>query len=1025
MSPAPVSALGSRLLPSLVDEIALDDPHRILYSFTKTSDPADGFLDVNARTFARAVDRFSWYLEDKLGPAHNSPTVTYMGPQDIIYVILILACSKTGYVPLFNSLRNTIDIHLGLLEQTNCDIFLLPSNFRLPVVDRIVKGRAMRVLEIPPLQYWLEKEPEPKPYPYTKSFAEARLEPLVILHSSGSTGRPKPITLTNGTVSPMDAFTSLHLLGHEPTFPALCAGSRVYISSPFFHSAGLCLLLPGCLYSGFTAVFSPFPVSPGLANGIHVHGDVQHTVLAPFTLIEIVKDPEYLKNIGRLKHVIFGGGLLPQDAGDRLSAHSRLINCFGSTECGVLPIEVCDSEDWAYVKVSPVLGHQYRHISGDLYEQVIVRDPALDIYQGVFSTFPDLQEWRMKDVYSPHPTKKDVWLYQGRTDDIIVFSTGEKINPYEMECAIVANPAVTAVLVVGSGRIQSSLLLETATPPTSEEERERLVDEIWPTVQVANSHCPSYGRVHRNMILFTSAEKPAFKASKGTVQRQATLDLYSKELDDLYEVSNKRLENVLESVSGSYDDPERSIKEIISICTDIKADDLRLESDLFENGLDSLQVTVLSRALNGWLSSGGHTHTIEAKTIYSNPTIAGLLTVVVNVLHNIVGTGDTTSDTQKMQMLYDQLTDDMPLRTEPVRKWPERLTVLLTGSTGSLGSYVLRSLLRDPRISRIYCLCRGGDGLARMQSTQAEKGFPGVDDRVTCLNADFSKPYLGLSTQEQYDNLLDGVTTIIHCAWKVDFNLSIDSFRTHLYMIRQLVEFSTRSSYGTHIFFVSSIGTVSNWQGPVPEQIFDDWTVPQAIGYAQSKFVAERILDTAAKQAGVSATICRVGQIAGPTTTAGIWPKKEWLPSLIASSKYLGKLPSSLGRADLVDWTPVDLLGQIIVELSKQDQAGATVFHVVNPRKSRWGDLVSSVQQYLGNIETVSFDQWLHILSESKAEDVNVNPAVKLVDYFQSLEESQPVILDTTNAASISRTLMSLEAVRNEWMDNWMRQWGF
>lgn len=46
----------------------------------------------------------------------------------------------------------------------------------------------------------------------------------------------------------------------------------------------------------------------------------------------------------------------------------------------------------------------------------------------------------------------------------------------------------------------------------------------------------------------------------------------------------------------------------------------------------------------------------------------------------------------------------------------------------------------------------------------------------------------------------------------------------------------------------------------------------QNMGYGKSKFVAERLLDTAAKEAGLSTVICRVGQIAGPTTTSGMWP---------------------------------------------------------------------------------------------------------------------------------------------------------
>lgn len=91
----------------------------------------------------------------------------------------------------------------------------------------------------------------------------------------------------------------------------------------------------------------------------------------------------------------------------------------------MLPHYLCDREDWPYMSVSPVLGQEYRQVSEDLYEQVIVRKPELHLYQGVFGTFPHLTEWPMKDLYSKHPTKENIWLYRGRADDVIVFSTGE------------------------------------------------------------------------------------------------------------------------------------------------------------------------------------------------------------------------------------------------------------------------------------------------------------------------------------------------------------------------------------------------------------------------------------------------------------------------------------------------------------------------------------------------------------------------------------------------------------------------
>ncbi len=149
----------------------------------------------------------------------------------------------------------------------------------------------------------------------------------------------------------------------------------------------------------------------------------------------------------------------------------------------------------------------------------------------------NVAEWPMKDIYSKHPdpAKGDLWLYQGRADDIIVYATGEKINPNEIENIINGNPAINLALVAGQGRFQSSLLVEAVSPPAGAEDEKRLIDAIWPSVQAANRECPSHGRIHRNMITFTSVTKPKLRAGKGTVQRRLTLDLYTPELDALYE----------------------------------------------------------------------------------------------------------------------------------------------------------------------------------------------------------------------------------------------------------------------------------------------------------------------------------------------------------------------------------------------------------------------------------------------------------------------------------------------------------
>lgn len=1028
---------GYRLLPQLVDKIAESNPDQVLYALQKTKYAADGFQDVSARVFAQAVNRCAWFIEKNLGRGQDFPTLTYLGPQDLVYGILVLACNKTGYKMLFNSPRNTLKAHLSLFEKTDCNTFLLPSNFALPVVQQILDSRAMRIVETPNLQHWLEDGPV-DPYPYTKSFAEARFDPLVVMHTSGTTGLPKPIIETHGTASPIDAFQDLPSLGQELCWPAMFAGLRLYNSFPLFHCGGILHLLAGPAYYGYTLILGHFPPTAASVNGVHVHGNVQNSFLPPAILVDLAKEPEYLENLSRLHMVSYGGGALPRSIGDLINTKTRLVNCYGSTECGMIPCCPCDPEDWFYIRFNPI-GYEFREVAEGLYEQFIVRDPELDKYQGIFATFPELNEWSTKDLYSKHPTKEDTWLLRGRTDDIIVYSTGEKLNPIDIEGIIQANPAVSAALVHGNGKFQSSLLIELVKPPTNELERTELLEAIWQSVQSANKESPSYGCIHRNMITFTSSEKPMLRAGKGTVQRKMTLDLYQAELDALYGSKDGAVHKPSKDKSDIHIslgmDVAHVVRDIIATCTDINTIGLPFDTDLFELGLDSLQVIIIARQLSNALSLSGSAKVVEPRTVYSNPSIAALTIVVGESLEGHT-TKSTETHQQKMQRLYNLHAGNMPISAREAQpKQSDQFVVLLTGSTGSLGSYILDSLLSNPRISKIYCLNRGTGSIERQKKSQAAKGLQPLTDKVHCLDIDFHKPCFNLPIQG-YKRLLSEVTTVIHNAWQVDFNLSVDSFAQHISTVQRFIEFSAHSKFGASLFFISSVSAVSRRPGTILEEVYEDWDSSSDMGYAQSKFISERLLDTAAREADIHATICRVGQVAGPTTETGDWSKQEWLPSLIISSKFLGKLPSSLGKGDKIEWIPVDLLGHIIVELATKapslESVGAEVYHAVNPQNTQWTNLVPLVMQSLiheGSVELVSPEEWVEALrgSISKTTEVAQNPAIKIIEMYERLLKTGggEWHLDTRLTVGASPKLATLRPIDGDLMRNWLRQWRF
>lgn len=272
-----------------------------------------------------------------------------------------------------------------------------------------------------------------------------------------------------------------------------------------------------------------------MANDLHVHGDVKVTCIPPSIIEDLLRTPTYHDKLNTVDCVMYGGGPLSKKAGDQLAQATSVVCLMGSIETMLLPTEVADSSDWQYFGFSPCMGGEFRHLWDDLYELFIVRNPKFEASQSVFFTFPKLQEHNTKDLYSKHPAKVSLWRYRGRSDDLIVFSTGEKLNPMMVEETVGTHPDVCSVLLVGQGRRRSSLLIEAKSALISSEDRERLLEEIWPTIERANKLYFAHGRVSRDLVLFTSADRPMLRAGKGTIQRRGTVSLYKSELDALYD----------------------------------------------------------------------------------------------------------------------------------------------------------------------------------------------------------------------------------------------------------------------------------------------------------------------------------------------------------------------------------------------------------------------------------------------------------------------------------------------------------
>ena len=209
-------------------------------------------------------------------------------------------------------------------------------------------------------------------------------------------------------------------------------------------------------------------------------------------------------------------------------------------------------------------------------------------------------------------------------------------------------------------------------------------------------------------------------------------------------------------------------------------------------------------------------------------------------------------------------------------------------------------LITNKNVKAVYCLVRATSpeiARERIFSTLAAKKIDIVEnfEKVLCFPSDLSHEDLGLPNTT-INILRKSLTTVIHCAWAVNFNLGVQSFeKQHIRGTFNLLNMCLRvtTQLPAKLFFCSSISAAAGTPLPaiISETYISDLTHAQGMGYARSKLVTESIIKAAAEQTGMIARVLRVGQIVGDTRS-GIWNSTEAISLMIRSAVTIGALPA-------------------------------------------------------------------------------------------------------------------------------------
>lgn len=873
-----------------------------------------------------------------LGVSNNTPVALFFD-KSIEMIASMFAVLKSGgcYVPILPD-EDSSRVNY-ILKDCNPKCILTHNNYGKKLPD------TYPVIDIDKLDLSLDNN---------ISNLNVKIKPeniAYIIYTSGSTGNPKGTMVMHKNICNLR-----YSIEHDPLLKATSNDVSISLLKYSFDASGIDIYT--ALLFGGTLLLAKKDeeLNPEKVIRLMEKYHVSRSFLIPKWIEHIsIQDKLLNADLSHLRILGTGGETLkPYILQNLLEKYSNLkiLNLYGPTETTMFTtckdVRVYEmSHNYTSIG-SPIFGARLAIINNNREFMPIGVKGELIIYEDDLSIkniasgylhLPEQTKNRFIEIYNPI-LKKKVHAY--RTGDIAKINKNLEIEFIGRDDDVVkVNGGYLVALNEVETRIQSLLGNHFEVYPVAVPYRNTKAIVLFLVQKEENISLFNIKNFINSNISFYMKPKKIVELKE--FPRNSSGKINRKELQKIAsETLEKSRNNLIAPSTKTEISLFNYIKDLIG------TDDFSVTDDFLDDlGIDSLSLTSIYTHLQNY--------NITIQDIYNNPNIKDLAYFI-----------DNHSSTQ---MLPDLSNIDNIKILNNVKKF-DLSCVLITGVTGFLGIHLLKELLLNKNVKKIYSIIRNKinlSGKTRLQK-MFDYYFPNRPDlvnmakeKIEILNGDITNFELGLD-KDIYKKLQNTVTCVINSAANVKhFVKPMQIRKDNVKSVCNLIDFCGNNISLAHISTLSIAGFKGNDTTETP---FDENTLyfNQRFNhnpYLISKFEAEKEILSATNNNGLNAIIFRLGNIM-PRFSDGVFQQNKTQNVFMASLKAI--IDCKMIAKDFLDikleFSPVDECSKFIVSLLECDYH-QSIYHILSNKEVSISNLISLLKILNYDIVDVKLDTFL------------------------------------------------------------------